>query len=97
MDINLQDKYDNKQTALMVAVENGQKDMAQLLIDSGADVDLQDAYGRSALIIALDKGEKDIARLLIDSGANASLQDIYGRNAKNYTEITNRLTHLVPR
>ena len=81
IDINLQDEHDDNQTALMIAVGNNQKDIAQLLIAAGANVDLQDDYDRNALMIAAEKGYEDIAQLLIDSGANTDLTDIYGRSA----------------
>ena len=42
-------------TALMVALDNNQNDVAKLLIDRGANPHVWDVYGRTALYIAVDR------------------------------------------
>ncbi|GBG27853.1 Ankyrin repeat and KH domain-containing protein 1 [Hondaea fermentalgiana] len=48
-----------------------------LLIEAGADLDLQDDDGDTALICACVDGHSDMAKLLIQSGANISLCNKY--------------------
>ena len=62
-------------TALMLAAHAGRLDLAQALIDAGADVNATDERGWGALAKAvynadLDRGFADVAQVLIDAGAN---------------------------
>ena len=76
-------------TALMYAAKDGvvgddRKEMIQLLINAGADVNKQDIHGETVLISMLRlKGENvtDIMQLLIDAGVDVNKQDIYGYTA----------------
>jgi serine/threonine-protein phosphatase 6 regulatory ankyrin repeat subunit B len=78
-DINYSNE--NGMTALSVASFRGNKGIAKLLIDKGANLDLQDFGGRTALICAIMGEHKDIAKLLIDKGANLDLQEDEGFTA----------------
>jgi KN motif and ankyrin repeat domain-containing protein len=53
------------QTALMLAVSHGKLDLAQMLIDAGADVNVQDEDGSTALMCASEHGHIDIVKLLL--------------------------------
>lgn len=53
------------QTALMLAVSHGRLDMVKMLLDVGADINLQDDDGSTALMVAAEHGHVDIARLLL--------------------------------
>jgi ankyrin repeat protein len=56
-------------TALMLAASTGNKDIVQLLLDSGAEVNAKDAWGSGALLRAVgEKGSAEIVQLLIDRG-----------------------------
>ncbi|MBI5203673.1 MAG: ankyrin repeat domain-containing protein [Nitrospirae bacterium] len=57
-------------TALMYATNEGRTDIAKLLIDKGADVNVKNESGWTALILAAYPGRTDIAKLLIDKGAD---------------------------
>lgn len=62
-------------TALMEAVRHHHKDIVQFLLDSGADVDMQDNTidGDTALTWALwSECDQDIVQLLICAGANVN-------------------------
>ena len=48
----------------MYASENGHTEVVKLLLDTGADVNAQNADGETALIIASRYGNKEIAELL---------------------------------
>ena len=80
--VNAQDDEDGT-TALMVAVRQDKKDMAALLLERRANVDLQNRFGRSALMTAVCKryGEKVMAELLLERGANVDLQRNDGKSA----------------
>ncbi|HXK50025.1 MAG TPA: ankyrin repeat domain-containing protein [Clostridiales bacterium] len=70
----------NGSTPLMIAVNRGSVDIAQLLLNNGADPDIKDtAYGRSALHIAASKGYDKIAALLISEGADVNITEKNGQ------------------
>jgi ankyrin repeat protein len=56
-------------TALMVAATEGHSDIARLLIEAGADVNVLDLEGSSALSLARSYGNLDIAADLVEAGA----------------------------
>jgi cytochrome c len=57
-------------TALYIACEAGNAELAKLLIDRGADVNLPVSWQRTPLFAANKGGYADIVKLLLDSGAN---------------------------
>ena len=60
---------------LMMASDKGHTDVVQLLLERGAQVDLQNNVGLTALIWASDKGHTDIVKLLLERGAQIDLQN----------------------
>jgi len=65
-------------TALLFAVRDGNMPMTQLLLDSGADIQLASANDTSPLIIALLNGQTGIASYLLDRGANPNARSRIG-------------------
>jgi ankyrin repeat protein len=60
-------------TALMLACQNGHRDVAELLLDRGAEVGQASQDGLTALMMwACTNGHRDVAELLLDRGAGAS-------------------------
>jgi cytochrome c len=57
-------------TSLYIACEGGNVEMAKLLIDRGADVNLPVSWQRTPLYAANKGGHADIVKLLLDNGAN---------------------------
>jgi hypothetical protein len=57
------------QTPLMIAVSNGDVDIAEMLLAKGADPNLGSAAGRTALSIAKERKDAATADLLRKSGA----------------------------
>lgn len=57
-------------TALQIAAQNGHREVAQLLIDGGADKEAKTPDGRTPLHIAAQNGHSQVAQLLIDRGAD---------------------------
>ncbi|MGB8702672.1 MAG: ankyrin repeat domain-containing protein [Thermosynechococcaceae cyanobacterium] len=77
------EEFDEDQTALMYIASSffaqNRADAIRLLVERGADLNLQDAKGRSALMLA---GENtDAVKALIDLGADVNLRDQDGNTA----------------
>lgn len=68
-DLNVRAKGDDF-TPLLFAVVNNNYDAAELLLQSGADVDAMDCEGYTALIWATDIGNFTIFKLLLTHGAD---------------------------
>jgi ankyrin repeat protein len=72
-------------TALMrvVSRQKGHVDVAKLLLDRGAQINMQHSFGGgTALMWAILFDEVDCVRLLLERGADMSIQDKRGRTAK---------------
>ncbi len=67
-------------TALLYAARHDHHDIAQYLLDQGADIQLEDANSISPLLMAVENNSMATANLLIDRGANINTQDWYGRS-----------------
>jgi ankyrin repeat protein len=79
VDIEVRDDYGR--TALHVAAENGQLEIAAMLIESGADIEartyvaLRLYFSWAPLMVAANWGQKSIAELLISAGADMNAND----------------------
>jgi len=63
---------------LLCASKFGDLDIAQHLLDAGADVSTTDNFGRTPLDAAAANGHEAVARLLLDRGADVSTTDNFG-------------------
>ena len=63
-------------SALMIASKHGRYDEAKLLLEKGAQVDLQDSKGWCALMFAVQEGHLEVVKLLLEYGANVDLQTL---------------------
>lgn len=80
-DVNIRAKQ-HGQTALMLAVSHGRIDTVELLLESGADINIQDEDGSTALMCAAEHGYIDIVKLLLtQADCNLSLTDYDGSTA----------------
>ena len=79
-DRNIWDRYSH-QTALMLASSRGHGECVRLLLDAGADRNLQNRFGQTALIRASCEGHVEIVRSLLDARADKNLQNILGGTA----------------
>ena len=71
-------------TPLIIAVYNHQPEIAQYLIEKGADVNAQDTAGNTALMGAAFKGYVNLAQMLIDAGADVNLRNGNGAPALTF-------------
>jgi len=53
------------QTALMLAVSHGRLDTVVMLLEAGADVNIQDEDGSTALMCAAEHGHVDIVKYFL--------------------------------
>lgn len=66
-------------TALLYAARDGRIEMARMLMDAGADVNLAEANKVTPLLIAVANDHFDMAQLLLSKGANVNAADSWGR------------------
>src|SRR5260221_612072 len=67
VDVNA--RHNNGMTALMIAVQTGQRDAVQLLLSKGADPKVKASNGNTALGLSLKRGDAGISQFLKDAGA----------------------------
>ena len=68
-------------TALMVASENGHRDVVELLVGAGADVNQVDEDGWTALMCASNNGHREVVEALVGAGADVNLAKKNGETA----------------
>jgi ankyrin repeat protein len=71
----------DKNTLLHIAVEKRQKDIAEILIEKGVDVDIKNISKQTPLHIAAENNLYQMAALLIENGADINLRDKNGDSA----------------
>ena len=54
----------------------------RLLLEAGANPNLQDEFGMTALHAAVGVGSLDIARMLLDAGADATIENDEGETPR---------------
>jgi len=80
-------EYINKPDAIVAAAWEGLADLVQGLIDSGADINIQDETGQTALIAASDQGYLGIVELLLKRGADSNIKDKDGDSALDIARL----------
>lgn len=80
-DVNVRAKQ-HGQTALMLAVSHGRLDMVKLLLEAGADINIQDEDGSTALMCAAEHGHIEIVKhFLTHPDCDSNLTDVDGSTA----------------
>jgi ankyrin repeat protein len=67
VDVNA--RHNNGMSALMIAVQTGQRDAVQLLLSKGADAKAKAQNGQSVLTLSLKRGQPEITNDLKQAGA----------------------------
>ena len=92
--IEPQSTYGVQRTLLHGAASGGNKEIVELLIDRGAEINVITAQGLTPLHIASVLGKTDIAGLLISHGALVDAPDNKGMTALHYA-VSNRHTEVI--
>ena len=86
--VNVNARDERGRTALHWASDNRHPDIVKMLIDTGADLEIQeDEDGNTAFALASFNGHSDIVRMLIDAGSDLYARDRYGRTALRWASI----------
>lgn len=70
---NVDTRDDQQRTALMIAAENGDVVLVNILLKRGANIFLQDKFGQTAEVLAANAGHADVARILAAAALNKRL------------------------
>ncbi len=84
------------ETALLIACHNGRADIAQILLDAGADWNIKSNNGTKPLMDACSNGHSSVVKVLLSAGANANENDdgltvLMVASQKGYTDVVNAL------
>jgi ankyrin repeat protein len=85
--------FDLEETPLHVASRREQADIAQLLLDHGADRNAQNNKSHTPLHLSSDCGHVEVVRILLEQGADTEAQDMFGRtplsdaSARGHAEV----------
>ena len=77
VNVNYKQDYTHRNTMLIRASQNGDKDIVKFLLENGADPNLFNAGENMALIYASENCDKDIAELLLEKNAKFDQQNSY--------------------
>ena len=66
---------------LHLAADQGYKEIVELLIAKGADVNAKNKFGSTPMHKAARRGQKEVNELLIDNGADVNAKNNRGRTA----------------
>ncbi|MEP6636434.1 MAG: ankyrin repeat domain-containing protein [Acidobacteriota bacterium] len=93
IDVNLRDKQSGT-TALEHAVKNANREMVQLLLSAGANVNAKNAEGETALMMLDDDATSDLVWDLLNAGADVNLKNNTGATALMQAAVFNNLEAL---
>ena len=65
----------------------GFDELAELLVNKGANVNVKNSMGGTCLIYAATFNKPKIAKLLLDNGADASVKDNRGHTALDHAKL----------
>ncbi|MFP3032042.1 MAG: ankyrin repeat domain-containing protein, partial [Wolbachia sp.] len=71
--------------------EAGEFDKVKLLLDRGANIEVQDKFGYTPIFLATQSGKWSVVELLLDRGANIDAQDKEGRTPLHFAAQKNNL------
>jgi len=78
---------DRGSTALFDSALEKNKDMVKVLIEAGANVNVQSKDGQTALVVVVGAGDEAIVELLVKAGADPDIKDALGVSARKYATI----------
>lgn len=75
-----------KLTLLMIAAQNGHTNIVKILLEKGADINVEDYFGNTVLHLAARSGHEKTVEVLIQAVANVNAVDEYGKTPLDYAE-----------
>lgn len=78
-DVNVPDTASGWTPLLRCASMNGKKEVVDILIKFGANVNALDFENKSALMIAVISGNQPLVQILIEHGADIHVKNEYGK------------------
>ncbi|KAI7861556.1 hypothetical protein BDF14DRAFT_1746790 [Spinellus fusiger] len=88
--IDLDSKDEDGTTPLIYAVCFGKAEICQLLLEAGANPDVQDAFGWSALMWATNNSHESLVKLLLEFGASSQQKSAKGRTVFDFVNTENQ-------
>ena len=92
--LDWQDELSQNRTSLHLAIYHNFSKIAKMLIDAGADTNIQDNWGDTPLHVAIMKNNSIIVQMLLDAGARKDIQNHSGKVPFYYAE-TKELKNLL--
>jgi len=85
------------ESLLHVATKKGNLSMVKLLIEGGANINIQDESGNTPLHYSAANGKKDVVKYLLDNKADASIVNVKEQKAIDYSNVKgfNEITELI--
>ena len=81
---------DRGSTAIFDAALGKYENLVKVLIEAGADVNVQSKDNQTALIVAAGAGDDEIVEMLFKAGADPDIKDCLGSSARNYATLFGR-------
>ncbi len=78
---------DRVSSPAMDAVVAENQEIAELLIDVGADLNFKNRNGQTLLVVAIGARMEKISKLLIEKGADVTIKDSLGMTAAQYAKL----------
>jgi serine/threonine protein kinase len=83
----IRDKLDKDRTYLHYAVYRGKREIVDLLIEKGCEVDARDYKGRSPLHYAVANMKIQLIQVLVENGSDVNAQDLEGKSPLQYAAL----------
>lgn len=83
------DEISPEGTALVASIFKGDKKMSEILLQNGANPNIQNAEGITALMFAVQTQNEELVKLLLKYKSNKKLKDKKGKTAFEYAVFSN--------